>query len=202
MTTMIEMIKNLRQETNAGILDCRQALEQSNASYATALSILREKAIQKTNEQSQRESSQGVIELYSHGNGRIGVMVEVNCETDFTALTTIFRDLAHEIALQIAAAAPRWVKETDITQEILQQETEKAAGKARAEGKPESLIPRITSGYLKKFMDQNVLLRQVSIRNESLTIQQMIAQVSASVNENISVRRFERWELVNNQDND
>jgi elongation factor Ts len=120
MTTMIEMIKNLRQETNAGILDCRQALEQSNATYATALSILREKAIKKANEQSQRESSQGVIELYSHGKGRIGVMVEVNCETDFTALTTIFRDLAHEIALQIAATAPRWVNETDIAQEILQ----------------------------------------------------------------------------------
>lgn len=195
MTTTIELIKMLREETGAGVLDCRQALEQNNTNYAEALNYLREKAAAQANKRANRQASQGTIELYGHGGGRIGVMVEVNCETDFTARSAVFRAFAHEIALQIAAATPLWVGDQDIPEEILRQEVEKAAAKARADGKPESLIPRITEGYLKKFKDQRVLLRQVSIRDETITVAQMLSRAAASVGENIVIRRFERWEL-------
>jgi elongation factor Ts len=195
MTTTIELIKQLREETNAGVLDCRQALEQNNLNYAGALAYLREKAAVEAKKRTERQATQGKIEMYEHGEGRIGVMVEVNCETDFTARSTAFRSLAHEIALQIAAAAPLWVRDEDIPAEILNQETEKAAARVRAEGKPEALIPRITSGYLKKFMDQRVLLRQVSIRDESQTMANILSQVASSVGENIVIQRFIRWEL-------
>jgi elongation factor Ts len=199
MTTTIENIKRLREETGAGVFDCRQALEQNNANYAQALITLKEQAAARAQKRSSREASQGVIEIYSHGSGRVGVMVEVNCETDFAARSAVLRAFAHEIALQITVAAPLWVRDEDIPAEVLQEESERAAERARAEGKPETLIPRITSGYLKKFMDQRVLLRQVSIRDEAVGVAQLLAQASASVGEHIVIRRFTRWELAESE---
>lgn len=198
MTTTIEWIKRLREDTGAGVLNCRQALLQCNSNYTEALAILKEKAALEAEKRANHQSSQGTIELYAHANGRIGVIVEINCETDFTARSAAFRDFAHEIALQIAAAAPLWVRDEDIPEGTLNMETNKAAGKAIGEGKPETLIPRITSGHLKKFMDRCVLLRQASIREETSTVAQMLAQVAASVGENIVIRRFVRWELAGN----
>ncbi|NTU75020.1 MAG: elongation factor Ts [Anaerolineaceae bacterium] len=196
MTTTIELIKRLREETGAGVLDCRQALLACNSNYAEALSALQEKAAEAARKRANHQSSQGIIELYAHAAGRMGVMVEVNCETDFTARSAAFCTFAHEIALQIAGTAPRWVRDEDIPQDVLDTETGKAAEKARTEGKPEALIPRITSGHLKKFMDHSVLLRQASVRDDKITIAQMLAQVAASVGENIVIRRFVRWELA------
>lgn len=196
MTTTIELIKHLREETGAGVLDCRQALEEYNGHYGKALTYLQEKAAAQAKKRADRISSQGTIELYSHANGRIGVMVELNCETDFAARSVKFRNLAHELALQIAATAPLWVRDEDIPQETIQHETEKSAENARADGKQEALIPRITAGYLKKYMDRHVLLRQPSIRDETLTVAQMLAQAAAVVGENIVLRRFVRWEIV------
>ena len=196
MTTMIELIKKLRQETGAGVMDCRQALEQSNSYYEEALQILREKAAAKAADRAGRDAFQGAIELYSHGNGRIGVMVEVNCETDFAARSPVFREFTHELALHIAAAAPLWVGDTDIPADVLSEEAEKVEARVRAEGKPETLIPRIITGYLEKYKDQHVLLRQVSIRDENLTVAQMLANASASTGESIMIRRFARWELA------
>ena len=198
MTTTIEMIKKLREETGAGVSDCRQALEQSNSNYKLALVFLQEQAAEQARKHNDRQASQGMIEVYSHGNGRIGVIVEVNCETDFAARSLAFRSFAHEIALQIAAATPLWVREQDIPEEILHTETEKVSEKVRAEGKPETLVPQIAAGYMKKFMDQKVLMRQVSIRDELVTVAQMLTKVMASVGENIVIRRFERWELEEN----
>jgi elongation factor Ts len=195
MTTTIELIKQLREETGAGVLECRQALEGNNMNYSEALNDLKEKAIAQASQRADREAWQGTIEMYSHNSGRIGVMVEVNCETDFAARSPAFRAFAHEIALQIAASAPHWVRDEDIPEDVLKQEADKAAAMARAEGKPEALIPRITEGYLNKFKDRRVLLRQFSIRDETLPVAQMIAQAAASVGENIIVRRFTRWEL-------
>ncbi len=196
MTTTIEMIKRLREETGAGLFDCRLALEENNASYPAALQHLKEKIAEQAKKHTDRQASQGVLEVYAHGNGRIGVMVEINCETDFAAHSQPFRALAHEIALQIAAAAPLWLHEVDIPQEVLDKETEKIARRMHEEGKPEALLAQITAGHLKKFMNQRVLLRQSSIRDETLTVSQLLEQTSASLGENIMIRRFSRWELA------
>jgi elongation factor Ts len=195
MAMIIEMIKQLREATGAGVLECRQALEQCNANYSEALTSLQEKAAAQADKRADRQTPQGVIEVYSHGNGRMGVMVEVNCETDFAARSATFRSFAHEIALQVAAAAPGWVCDDEIPPDRLREEAERAAARARAEGKPEALIPRITEGYLKKFKDQQVLLRQVSIRDEGVTVAQMLAQAAAHAGEKVVIRRFSRWEL-------
>lgn len=195
MTTTIELIKQLRATTGAGVMECRQALEQASGNYEQALACLQEKAAARASQRADHPASQGIIETYAHVNGRIGVMVEVNCETDFAARSPAFRASVHEIALQIAAAAPRWVREDEIPQEILSQEADKVAARLRAEGKPETLLPRITDGYLKKFKAQHVLLRQESIRDETRTVSDLLAQASASVGENIVVKRFVRWEM-------
>ncbi|HWQ47322.1 MAG TPA: elongation factor Ts, partial [Longilinea sp.] len=190
------MIKQLRQETGAGVQDCRKALEQNDGNYTAALHSLQEKSAAAAAKRSDRQASQGIIELYSHGNGRIGVMVEVNCETDFAARSTAFLTFAHELALQIAGASPLWVRDEDIPPDILQQEEGKVREMAWSQGKPDELIPRIVAGYLKKFMDQNVLIRQPSIRDDTRTISQLLAQVSGSLGENVIIRRFARWEIV------
>lgn len=195
MTNSIELIKKLRQATGAGIQDCRKALEQADEDYGKALGNLRAMGMEKATQRVDKPAIHGVIELYSHGNGRVGVMVEVNTETDFTARSTIFRSFAHEIALQIAAAAPHYVRDEDIPARVMEQEAQKAASRACEEGKPEPIIARIVEGTLKKFKDKNVLLRQAYIRDEKVTIGQLLNQAISSVGENIIIRRFVRWEL-------
>jgi elongation factor Ts len=194
--TPIELIKRLRGESGAGISSCRLALEQAGSDYAAALDLLREQAAAEAAKRASRQASQGRMEIYSHGDGRIGVMVEVNCETDFAARSDVFRSLAHEIALHIAASAPRWVRDEDIPAEVLAEEAKKVAARSQSEGKPEVIIPRIVEGYLNKFKDRTVLLRQPFIRDDSQTVAQLIAQATGSVGENIIIRRFERWELI------
>ena len=195
MVLTIEAIKQLREETSAGIMDCRQALEQANGDVEQALALLRQKGLDKAARRADQPVSQGVIETYSHGGGRIGVMVEVNTETDFAARSEAFRSFAHEIALQVAAAAPCYVSEEDIPAETIEKEAREAADRARQAGKPEAILPRIVEGQLKKFRDQNVLLRQVYIRDEKTTIAHLLSQAIARVGENIVIRRFARWEL-------
>lgn len=195
MTVTTEMIKQLREATGAGILDCRKALENSAGDFDGAVDFLREKGLATAAKRADRDASEGMVELYSHGNGRVGVMVEVNCETDFVARSESFRKLAHEIALQIAAAAPRYIKEDDIPASVLEHESEIARARAREEGKPESAWPRIVEGRLSKFKDEVVLLRQPYIRDESITIDKLILQNIAAIGENLVVRRFTRWEL-------
>lgn len=194
-TITIDMIKELREATGAGILDCRKALEQSNGDVKQALDHLREKGLALAAKRSGRRASEGVVELYSHGNGRVGVMVEVNCETDFVGRSDEFRKLAHELALQIAASSPIYIKEEDIPASVLEHEAQIATNKAREEGKPEQIIPRIVEGALKKFKDEVVLLKQPYIRDESITIQELINQNLATIGENLVVRRFVRWAL-------
>ncbi|MDO9349483.1 MAG: translation elongation factor Ts, partial [Anaerolineales bacterium] len=138
---------------------------------------------------------QGMIELYSHGNGRVGVMVEVNCETDFVARSEQFRTFAHEIALQIAAADPQYIREEDIPADVLEHEAAIARARARDEGTPENIFARIVEGRLAKFKDEFVLLRQAYIRDEQVTIEKLLLQNIAAIGENIVIRRFQRWEL-------
>lgn len=189
------MIKELRAATGAGMLDCRQALTEANGDFDKAVDWLREKGMATAAKRSDREASAGVVELYSHGGGRVGVMVEVNCETDFVARSEAFLKLAHEIALQIAASSPQYINDTEIPESVLAHEAEIAKNRAMEEGKPEAVAAKIVEGRLNKFKDEVCLLRQAYIRDENVTIQQLVHQNVASIGENIVIRRFQRWEL-------
>jgi len=195
MAISIEQIKQLREETGAGVLDCRKALETYNGDFEKAIEFLREKGLAKVAKRADREVREGMLELYSHGNGRVGVMVEVNCETDFVARSESFRKFAHEVALQIAAGAPKYVRIEDIPAEVLEQEKEKARNLALAEGKPENVIVRIVDGKLEKFYNENCLLRQTYVRDENITIEDLRNQHVAALGENLVIRRFARWEV-------
>ena len=195
MEITTEMIKELREATGAGILDCRKALTNANGDFDKAVDFLREKGVATAAKRSDRTASQGVIELYSHGDGRVGVMVEVNCETDFVARSEDFRKLAHEIALQIAASAPHYIREDEIPAEVLEHEAEIARARAKEEGKPKAVMDKIVAGRLEKFKDEVVLLRKAYIRDEELTTEKLVLETIGKTGENIVVRRFQRWEL-------
>jgi elongation factor Ts len=200
MQITTDMIKQLRESTGAGVLDCRKALEQSGGDMEKAMVFLREKGLAMAAKRADRQASEGVVELYSHGNGRVGVMVEVNCETDFVGRAEAFRTFAHEIALQIAASSPLYIREEDIPPEVLEEKSRIAAEQARSEGKPDHIIPRIVEGVIKKFKEETVLLQQPYIRDESITVQQLLNQTIASLGENIVIRRFARFALGESQE--
>ncbi len=195
MAISIDMIKELRESTGAGILECRKALENANGDMKAALDFLREKGLATAKKRSARVASEGVVEVYSHGGGRVGVLVELNCETDFVGRSEAFRTLAHEIALQVAATSPLYISEEDIPADVLEHEEKIAATKAREEGKKEAIIPKIVEGSIKKYKDEFVLLNQAYVRDESVTIQDLINQNIASMGENVIVRRFARFGL-------
>ena len=195
MEITADMIKALRAETNAGVLDCRKALQESNGDYQKALAWLQEKGMAMAANRADRAASNGTIEIYSHGGGRVGVMVEVNCETDFVARSEQFRTLAHEIALQIAANDPRYVRSEDIPTDELEKEAERAKLRGKDEGKNGSIIDKMVEGALDKYRDEVALLRQAYIRDESMTVEKLIMQNVAAIGENVVVRRFQRWEL-------
>ena len=190
-----DMVKALRAETNAGVLDCRKALQESNGDFQKAVEWLREKGMVTAANRSDREASNGVVEMYSHGGGRVGVMVEVNCETDFVARSEQFRTLAHEIALQIAASNPQYIRPEDIPAAEIEHEAQKARARGKEEGKSDAVIDKIVEGYLDKFKDEVCLLRQTYIRDETTTVEKLIMQNVAAIGENVVVRRFQRWEL-------
>ncbi len=189
------MIKELRAATNAGILDCRKALTESDGDFKKAVDFLREKGVATAAKRADRQASNGTVELYSHGAGRVGVMVEVNCETDFVARSEAFRQLAHEFALQIAASAPRYISDKEIPESEIQHEAEIAKNRAIEEGKPEAVVGKIVEGRINKFKDESCLLRQAYIRDETITVEKLLHQTIASTGENIVIRRFQRWEL-------
>jgi elongation factor Ts len=195
MEITTDMIKELRTATGAGVLDCRKALTEANGDYQKAVDFLREKGLATAAKRADRDVFEGMVELYSHGGGRVGVMVEVNCETDFVARSEAFRTLAHEIALHIAAAAPLYIKAEDLPAEVLEHEAEIARARTKEEGKTGSVVEKIVEGRLEKFKDEVVLMRQAYIRDESINIEKLILQSVAALGENILVRRFQRWEL-------
>ena len=195
MSISAKEIKDLRDKTGAGFMDCKKALEDSNGDFEKAFDFLRKKGLATAAKRSGREASEGVVELYSHGDGRVGVMVEVNCETDFVARSAKFREFAHEIALQIAALSPHYVTVDEIPEKVLEKELEIARARALEEGKPENILDRITEGRLEKFKDEVVLLRQAYIRDDKLSIEEYLHGNIASIGENIVIRRFARWEL-------
>ncbi len=196
MNITIDMIKELREKTGCGIMDCRTALQNADGNMEQALEVLREKGLKTAEKRADRVASEGHIEVYVHGEtGRLVVIVEVNCETDFVGKSASFRELTHEIALQIAAAAPLYISEADIPQDVIDEMTRSTTEQMHSEGKPEAIIARILEGKLKKFKDESVLLNQKYIRDESKTISDLINDKVSALGENIIVRRFQRWQL-------
>ncbi len=195
MEITTQMIKELRGATNAPMLDCRKALQEADGDFQKAVDWLREKGMATAAKRSDRQASNGVVEMYSHGGGRVGVMVEVNCETDFVARAEQFRNLAHEIALQIAASSPKYIKEDEIPAAELEHEAGIARARAIEEGKPENVLAKIVEGRIEKYKDEVCLMRQTYIRDENITIEKLVLQNVAAIGENVIVRRFQRWEL-------
>lgn len=195
MAITVDQIKALREQTGVGILDCRKALEDANGDYDLALENLRAKGLATAAKRADREASEGIVELYSHGDGRVGVMVEVNCETDFVSRSKEFRNFAHEIALQIAASAPRYIRVEDIPEEVLDLRRNILREQALEEGKPENIVDRIVDGRIDKYIQEICLLNQDYIRDDNLTIEQLMLENIAAIGENVIIRRFERWEL-------
>ena len=195
MEITTEMVKTLRESTGAGILDCRKALEQADGDMKAALEFLREKGLATATKRASRNASEGVVDIYSHGNGRVGVMIEVNCETDFVGRSEAFRTLAHELSLQIAATSPEYILESDVPAEVIERETKIATAKAKEEGKPEAILPRIVEGAIKKYKEEFVLTLQPYIRDESITVQELINQNVVAFGESVVIRRFARWAL-------
>jgi len=195
MSISAELVMQLRQRTGAGVLDCRKALEEAEGELDRAEQILRERGLAKAASRAGRLAQDGIVDLYSHGEGRLGVMVEVNCETDFVARTAEFRHFAHEIALQVAASAPRWLSSAEVPADVMEHERELARQQAIGDGKPEQVIDQIVEGRLEKFLDDHCLLRQPYVRDEEKSINEMVQQMILSTGENVTIRRFQRWEV-------
>ena len=191
-------VKELREATGAGVLNCRKALQEHNGDFEKAVAYLREKGLAAAARKAGREAREGVVELYAHGGGRVGVMVEVNCETDFVARTEQFRAFAHDMALQVAAASPRWLDAADVPAAVLESEKTIARNRAREEGKPEKVWDKIVEGHLEKFYQEVCLLKQPFVKDEKMTVADLLKQTIATIGENVIIRRFARWELGEN----
>ncbi len=195
MKISAEQVKALRLKTGAGVLNCQKALQEAEGDMDIAAKLLREKGLVKAAGRAGREARDGVVDLYSHAEGRLGVMVEVNSETDFVARTPEFREFAHEMALQVAATAPRWVSPDDVPEEILERERSAAREAAQAEGKPENVVERIIDGKMEKFLSEVCLVNQPYVRDEDRKVSEVMQDLVLATGENVSIRRFERWEL-------
>jgi len=190
-----EAVKRLRDLTGAGMMDCKKALVESNGDLDRAQEILRTKGLAGVEKRKLRTANQGLIDAYIHLEGRIGVLVEVNCESDFVARTDEFRGLAHELALQVAATDPRWVTREDVPDDVVASERKIAEEKAREQGRPENVLGRIVDGAMDAFFKQFVLLDQPYVRDPSKTVEELVNEVGAKVGENVVVRRFTRYQL-------
>src|SRR5262250_3031296 len=190
-----KLVKELRERTNAGFADCRAALVEAGGDIEKAIAVLRKKGQAAAAKKSMREASEGLVGSYIHAGGKIGVLVELNCESDFVARTEAFQQLSHDIAMHIAALDPRFVRREEVTQEILDKEREIYRAQAAATGKPEQVVEKIVAGKMEKFYEENCLYEQHFIKDESLTIGEMITQAIAKLGENISIRRFARFKV-------
>ena len=190
-----ELVKELRQATGAGILDCKKALESSDGNFEKAIDFLREKGAARAAKRVGREANEGVIQMYSHPGGRVGVMLELNCETDFVARNEQFQQLAHDLSLQIAALSPTYVKVEDVDQSELDREMEVLKNQALAEGKPENIAEKIVQGRINKYYEEIVLLEQPFVKDDKKKIKDLVTETISATGENIIIRRFARFEL-------
>jgi len=190
-----KMIKDLRVRTNAGIMDCKEALQEAGGDMEKAVDFLRKKGLATALKRAGRETSEGVVSSYIHGGGKIGVLVEVNCETDFVAKTDEFKEFVKNIAIHIAATRPLGIERKDVAQEVIKREEEVYRAQALDTGKPEKIIDKIVEGKMEKFFKEMCLLEQQYVKNTDITITDLIHEMVAKTGESISVRRFARYQL-------
>lgn len=195
MEITAEKVKELRDKTNAGMMDCKKALKETNGDLEKAIVYLREKGLAVARKRADRVASEGVIMSYIHTGGKLGVMVEVNCETDFVAKTPEFHDFAKNLAMQIAAANPMAVGREDLDPELVEKEKAILMAQARESGKPEKVLEKMVEGRLKKFFSEVCLLEQQYVKNPEITVQDYLNEMRAKTGENIIIRRFIRYQL-------
>ena len=189
------MVKELRSQSGAGIMECKSALKETQGDLEEAITFLRKKGLAKADKKSDRQTSEGVIGSYIHQGSKVGVMLELNCETDFVANTPDFQTLVKDIAMHIAAAKPRFATREEVTEVILEKEREIFAHQAKESGKPENIIEKIVTGKMEKFYEENCILEQPFIKDTNVTIGELIKQKIALLGENINIGQFSRFEI-------
>jgi elongation factor Ts len=195
MEITAQMVKELRQATGAGILDCRKALEAGDGNFDKAVDYLREKGLAKAAKRMGRDAKDGLVAAYIHAGGRVGVLIEVNCETDFVARTDEYKELVNSLAMQVAAMNPQFLKREDVPETVLEHERGLYRAQALQEGKPERIVDRIVDGRLEKFYKESCLMEQDFIRDDEKTVDDLVKEYINKTGENIVVRRFARYEL-------
>uniref|UniRef100_A0A832LWA2 Elongation factor Ts n=1 Tax=Caldimicrobium thiodismutans TaxID=1653476 RepID=A0A832LWA2_9BACT len=191
----LDLVKQLRERTAAGFSDCKKALEEAGGDIEKAVDILRKKGLAIAAKRAGKETKEGIIEAYIHANKKIGVLVEINCETDFVARTPDFQEFAHNVAMQIAATSPLCVSREEMPQDVLEREKRIYEEQLREQGKPENVIPKILEGKLEKFYKETVLLEQPFIKNPEITIQDLLNELIAKTGEKIVIKRFARFQI-------
>ena len=194
-TISSDTVKELREKTGAGIMDCKRALADSGGDLEKAIDLLRQKGLSAAAKKASREAKEGLVSSYIHGGGKIGVLVEVNCETDFVARNSEFQELVKDIAMQIAASNPSYVRREDVPADLLERERSIYKIQAKESGKPEHVLDKIVEGKVEKFYLETCLLEQPFIKDPSVTINDMVQQKIAKIGENIIVKRFTRYQL-------
>ncbi|CAK8710585.1 MAG: translation elongation factor Ts [Candidatus Electrothrix sp. AW5] len=190
-----QMVKELRDKTNAGMMDCKRALEKTEGDLEKAVDLLRQKGLAVAAKRAERATSEGTIECYVHAGGKLAVMVEVGCETDFVAKTDDFLAFAKDVAMHIAAVAPLAITREEIPQDLVDRERDIYVNQAKESGKPENIIEKIVTGKIDKYIAENCLMEQKFIKNPDLTVQDLLNELMAKMGENISVKRFTRYQL-------
>jgi len=195
MEITAQMVKELRERTGAGMMDCKNALNEAKGNMENAVDSLRKKGLAAAAKKAGRITAEGAVGSYIHGGGKLGVLVEVNCETDFVARTEPFQELVRDIAMHIAAADPKFVRREEVTPEVLERERAIFSDQALASGKPANVVEKIVTGKMEKYYSEFVLLEQPFVKNPDVTIAQLIAEKVGKIGENIQVRRFARFKL-------
>lgn len=195
MAVDAKLVKELREKTGAGMLDCKKALEEANNDLTKAIELLREKGLAAAANKAGRIATEGVVESYIHAGGRIGVLVEINCETDFVAKTDQFKEFARDVAMHIAAMSPRYVRREEVPQEEIEKEKEILRAQALNEGKPEKIVDKMVEGRINKYYEEFCLLEQTFVKDPDKTIANLVSEKISTIGENISIRRFVRYEL-------
>ncbi len=194
MAITVDMVKILRERTGAGVLDCRNALEEVDGDFDEAAKLLKKRGLAVAAKKAEREANEGLVEAYIHGGGKLGVLVELNCETDFVARTEDFQELAHDIAMQVAGAGAKYLTPEDIPRDVLERERQRQFEEIGA-GKSEEIVQKILDGRLRKYYQEVCLLEQPFIKDEETTVRDLMTSKIAKLGENIKVRRFARFEL-------
>ncbi|MCX7966268.1 MAG: translation elongation factor Ts [Syntrophorhabdaceae bacterium] len=200
MEISAELVKKLREKTGVGLMDCKEALKHANGDMEKAVEFLREKGLAKLQKRTGRAASEGVIASYIHTGGKIGVLVEINCETDFAANSKDFQNFAKDIAMQIAAASPLYVQRENVPEDVKEKEKNIYRRQAMDAGKPEKILDKIAEGKMEKFFQEVCLMEQSFIKNPDITVKQLLEELAAKIGENIVIRRFVRFQLGETQE--